>query len=146
MTPYRKDKFPLKIPVHSNITSTQLASFKPDLSKDFITYTVVQGDSLWSIARRYQTSIQNIYLSNPVLANRRYLKPKQKITIPISKKSYAQAKQDKKTNEKIHIVRRGDSLWSIARKYRTSIKSILHKNYHLKSAKDIIQIGSKINI
>lgn len=143
MTPFRKSNYSLKIPTDKSITPKQFTSLKPDFSQGFITYTVKNGDNLWNISRRYQTSLRALYLSNPSLSSKRYLKPKQKIIIPINKKvnSIAQVQPSKK----VHIVREGDSLWSIAKRYKTSITELIKKNYHINSSKDIIIIGSNIN-
>ena len=150
MTPFRESPYSLKIPIDSNISQKQLASLKPDFSQDFITYKIKNGDNLWTISRKYQTSLKALYLSNPNLTATRYLKPNQKIIIPINSRILvtSKSKTDSSSHslKKIHIVRKGDSLWSIAKKYKTNIKTLINKNYHINSSKDIIIIGSKINL
>lgn len=144
-TPYDgKKKFMLKIPAEKTISNKQIASLKPDNNRKFISYKVVRGDTLWNISRRYKTSLKDIYLSNPRVAYNKYLKPGQKIILPINKNSSNNIKTA--NNKKIHVVLKGDTLWGIARKYRISMTSLVKKNYHLNSLKDSIRIGSKIII
>ncbi len=144
ITPYSKSKYPLKVPIYSQINKQQLASLTPDIAQGFITHRITRGDNLWNISRKYQTSLKNIYLSNPVLNANKYLRPGQKIIIPIATSS--PKKLQITTDNKVYVVRKGDSLWSIAKKYRVSIKHLIKKNYHLSSTKDIIRIGVKIKI
>ena len=141
MTPFDKGNYQLKIPDYANISSQQIAKLQPDITDNFITYRVREGDNLWTISRRYQTSLKFLYALNPQLISIRYLKPNQKILIPV-----AIPKQKEVSSGKVHIVKKGDSLWSISRKYKVSMRSLVNKNYHLKSFKDVIVIGSKIKI
>ena len=127
------------MPEESVITQKQLNSLKPDIERTFITHRVVKGDSLWSISRKYNTSLKHLYASNPSLSARKYLRPRQKIIIPIT---FSKSKQ--KSASGIHIVRRGDTLLAIARKYSTNVNLLIDKNYHIKSLNDKIVIGSKI--
>ncbi len=90
------------------------------------TYTVVKGDSLWSIAKKYNTSVEELKKANNLSTN--LLKIGQKINIP-------------NTNE--YLVQKGDSLWKIANKYDTSVDKLKSIN-NLKS--DILQIGQKLII
>ena len=141
VTPYGNKKFYIKMPKEAKISPKLIATLKPDVSQNFITYRVIKGDTLWSISRRYKISLKELYLSNPVLSRSRYLKPRQKIIVPLPK-----AKVAKKYNGKVHIVRRGDTLWGIARRYGTNMNSLVALNYHINSLRDKIIIGSKIII
>ncbi len=89
-------------------------------------YTVVKGDSLWSIAKKYNTSVEELKKANNLSTN--LLKIGQKLNIP-------------NTNE--YIVQKGDSLWKIANKYGTSVDKLKSIN-NLKS--DVLQIGQKLII
>ena len=82
-----------------------------------LAYTVSPGDTLYTIARNYNTTIENIlqfnYIANP---NRIY--PGQIITIPLSPPEAI-----------IYTVKPGDSLYSIAQKYGTSVNNLIAFNY-----------------
>jgi len=63
-----------------------------------------------------------------------------------SKKKISKSKKSRKEknkNEKVHTVQKGDTLYSISKKYNSSIE-IIRKNNNLKS--DIISIGQKLKI
>ncbi len=146
-TPFSKNshkRFILKVPEKSVITQKQLNSLKPDIESTFITHRVVKGDSLWSISRKYNTSLKNLYASNYGLSAKKYLKPRQKVIIPITFTKPNQKANSKKGNPGIHIVRRGDTLWDIAKRYSTTVDLLVAKNYHITSLNDKIIIGSKI--
>ena len=46
------------------------------------TYTVLQGDSMWKIAVKFQTGLSEIISANPQISNPALIYPNQKITIP----------------------------------------------------------------
>ena len=67
-TPFSKrsyQRFILKVPENAVITQKQLDSLKPDIERTFITHRVVKGDSLWSISRKYNTSLKHLSDSRP---------------------------------------------------------------------------------
>lgn len=76
-------------------------------------HVVRQGDSLYTIAQRYGTGVDEIYLANQ-LADLPYLIVGQTLVIP--------------TTEVTHTVRRGDTLFTIAKRYGTTTASIIALN------------------
>ena len=60
------------------------------------------------------------------LSARKYLRPRQKIIIPLTL-----SKSNQKSSPGIHIVRRGDTLWDIAKRYSTTVSLLIAKNYQL---------------
>ncbi len=97
------------------------------------THTVRRGESLSVIAERYGSSVRAIMNANN-LRNKHYVRINQKLKIPLSKTAIAsldlpqiQASQIK--GEIIEYrVRKGDSLWLIARRYKTTTKMIQSLN------------------
>lgn len=49
---------------------------------DLVAHTVENGDTLWSIAQRYDTSVDAIMELNPQLTDRDLIKPGQTLVIP----------------------------------------------------------------
>ncbi len=102
------------------------------INKDIVyeTYIVKKGDSLYKIANKYNTSVSNLLkINNLSNAN---LAIGQKIKIPSSTST---------TNS--YVVKSGDNLYSIAKKFNTSVDLIKKKN-NLKS--NVLSIGQKLII
>lgn len=80
-----------------------------------ITYTVKSGDSLYSIAREYNTTVDAIKTANNLTSN--LLSIGQVLTIPTD------------TNlETTYTVQSGDSLYSIAKKFGTDVNTLKELN------------------
>ncbi len=94
------------------------------------TYTVKKGDNLYNIAKLYNTTASAIMLLND-LPNTN-LSIGMKLKIPVSEMS-----------NRTYIVKNGDSLYSIAKKYNTTVDAIKRKN-NLTS--NNLQIGQKLII
>ena len=95
-----------------------------------ITYTVKKGDSLYSIAKQFNTSVDILVNINNLKSNS--LSIGQVLKIPSSSNS-----------GRVYIVKSGDNLYSIARKFNTSVNEIKRKN-NLTS--NLLNIGQKLNI
>lgn len=86
-----------------------------------ITYKVKRGDTLWKISRRYGVSIEKIASINNI-KNPNLIFPKQKLRIPIANTTGGGQ------NTLYYRVKRGDSLWKIARRYRTTVNNLVRLN------------------
>ena len=95
------------------------------------TYTVKSGDNLYSIARKYNTSVSEITRLNNLTGTS--LSIGQQLLIPSSNVS----------SSVTYTVQKGDSLYSIARRYNTTVDSIKAKN-NLKS--NLLNIGQVLII
>jgi len=84
------------------------------------THKVRYGDSLWSIAAKYGTTVSQIKSSNGLRSN--VIQPGTRLKVYNYKTKTASAKKSR------YRVRQGDNLWLIAKKFGTSIKSIKRKN------------------
>jgi len=79
-------------------------------------YTVKKGDSLYAIAKRYNTTVSEIISLNNLKTNN--LSIGQVLKIPVQ--------NNVTTNT--YIVKKGDTLYSIARKFNTTVADIKSKN------------------
>lgn len=85
-------------------------------------YIVKKGDSLYSIANKYNTTVDELKRINNLTSN--ILSIGQVLKLPSDKASNV----EKKENTISYTVQKGDSLYSIARKYDTTIDRIKDLN------------------
>lgn len=105
--------------------------YNPPITSSNTNYTVQKGDNLYSIAKKYNTTTNDIInLNNLKTTN---LSIGQVLKIPNTSTS----------NNRTYTVKSGDSLYSIAKKYNTTIDSIKKKN-NLTS--NLLSIGQKLII
>ncbi len=99
-------------------------------------YRIRRGDTLGYIARRFGVSLRTIREANN-LSRRAVLYPGKKLVIPMGRKVAWIKKSKIKGNKrktssssrfKIHVVRKGESLFAIARHYKTSIAALARAN------------------
>jgi LysM repeat protein len=88
-------------------------------------YVVRRGDTLFSIARRFGTTIGAIAQANG-LSNPRYIRAGQRLIIPGAYP--ACAPPPAAPGATVYVVRRGDTLYSIARRYHTTVAAIAWAN------------------
>lgn len=98
------------------------------------TYVVQRGDSLYSIANAYNVSVNDLRNVNNLTSD--ILSVGQVLIIP------GNSNQNSNTSN-LYVVKRGDSLWSIANKFNVSINKIRMLN-NLNS--DILTIGQTLII
>ena len=113
-------------------------------------HTVVEGESIYVIAKKYGVTESDIYELNPK-AKGALLQLKTVLLIPSKPKKTAISDEKKKKNTsknsestEIHTAVAGESLYVIAKKYGISLEKIKEINPNLNP--DAIQIGDKINI
>jgi murein DD-endopeptidase MepM/ murein hydrolase activator NlpD len=99
------------------------------------TYVVRSGDTLVRIARRFRTNVPALRRANRLRSDR--LRSGERITIPTG----GTAASARRAGQ--HLVRQGDSLSAIARRYRVSIEALRSQN-HLRN--DNIRLGQRLTI
>lgn len=115
----------------------------PDVS----TYTVEKGDTLYGIANKFSTTVQAIKKLNNLTTNT--LLPGQQIYIPTpstptpTQPTNPPVPQEPETPYLIYTIQRGDSLWKISQKYDIPVNDIIAFN-NLSSAN--LQIGDELRI
>ena len=89
-------------------------------------YTVISGDTLYSIARKFNTSVDILKQINNLTSNN--LTIGQLLKIPSSSESEEGSSSGSGDNYFLYTVRSGDSLYAIARKYNTTVDEIKKLN------------------
>ncbi|KHD89416.1 MAG: lytic murein transglycosylase [Bdellovibrio sp. ArHS] len=99
------------------------------VSTDGRYYIVQSGDSLFTIARKYSTSVSELQRLNQIKRGRT-LKVGMKIRVPTPDSSSAReaTKSVAKAKAKVHVVKRGENLLGIAERYNVSMSDIKEKN------------------
>ena len=106
----------------TNILSTGQLLKIPSALLPESTYIVKKGDSLYSIANKYNTTVDELKRINNLTSN--ILSIGQVLKLPSDKVSNV----EKEENTINYTVQKGDSLYSIARKYSTTIDKIKDLN------------------
>lgn len=94
-----------------------------------IQHTVRRGETLSHIARRYGTTVSELRAANGGVHPRR-IQVGQRLTVPTRMNLSAEPATGRSSAAqwRIHRVRRGDSLWSISRRYGVTVREIQQWN------------------
>ncbi|PSV24171.1 LysM peptidoglycan-binding domain-containing protein [Photobacterium sp. GB-56] len=106
------------------------------------TYTVKSGDSLGVIAARHNTTISAIKQTNHLKTSN--IRIGQQLKLPTSSYALVRTQHSNAVAHTHHTVRKGDSLWTIARQYNTSVNALAKANKL--STKSTLHLGQKIKV
>ncbi len=128
-----QDKYPLRVPPgKSEILLANLdkipVSYPPQSA--YVYHRIRPGESLSTIARRYRSSVRKIMRANN-LHRSSYIVAGKKLKIPRRGTMPYRPKIDRNkelTLPSAHVVKSGDSLWNIAKRYGTTTKKIQSLN------------------
>lgn len=91
----------------------------PNPNEDTFDYIVIAGDSLWKIASKYDTTVEELRRLNNLTTDS--LSIGQIIKVP--------NKENNNTPEEtVHIVQKGDTLYQLAARYNTTVNAIKERN------------------
>lgn len=134
-TIYAGKQLIVPVPMDRNYSSSSRKSSREYSAKNSI-YSVRSGDTMWDIARAFGTSVEAIRGINYIERGSR-IYVGQKLKIPTNAKKLGSSNYASKSSEnKVtssgskndHKVRKGDTLWDIARIYGTTTSAIRRLN------------------
>jgi membrane-bound lytic murein transglycosylase D len=137
-----------KLIVYSPGISAPLSTNSVQSSAETKSYhQVQQGENLGTIAKKYGITIENLRKWNNM--NDSLIHPGQKLLLKPNREeenSSVQKTETKTAETKtgIHTVKNGDTLWDIAKKYKTSVDRIKSLNHLGSSSK--LKLGQKLKI
>ena len=120
----------IPIPKTQDIKSTLMAKGAStgknrNLRPEEITYTIKKGDSLWSIANEMGVNIGALSSWNNIHAEKKLIAgDKLKIKMVSVSDPLDGPVEKKKGKEIVYVVKEGDTLWSIAKKFNITIAEI----------------------
>lgn len=103
------------------------------------TYVVQSGDSLWKISQTYGVSIDTIKQLNGLSSDNLSIGQTLKLTSTAATQTYTAAPAA--ANTSVYVVVSGDSLWSIANKFGTTVTNLQQLNG---LSNDNLQVGQTL--
>lgn len=117
------------------------------LAQDFrrVSYRVRKGDTLPRVARRLGVSTKIIASSNRLRGHRLKVGQMLYVNVPVKTRQVASKPPvtEKASNAKFYVVRKGDTLFSIAQRYSISVNALKSAN-HLSS--NNVSVGQRLTI
>jgi LysM repeat protein len=121
----------LVIPVKGQVAGATILAQNGGLSiaaeMNDVTHVVGRGDTLWEIAQEYKTTVGHLLELNELSwAAARKLQLGQKLVVRRSSRLLAM--EGAMTSPSSYVVKRGDSLWSIAQKHGVAVDDLIRWN------------------
>jgi membrane-bound lytic murein transglycosylase D len=141
------DSYAIKVPLEKGeILLAKIADI-PEWSppkRTYVCHKVRKGETLSLIALKYHTSVRNIVLANNI-RKKHFIKTGQILKIPVTGRRPPKllAKRAATLHDGKYVVRKGDSLWLIARNFNTTTKELCRLN-NLSSTR--LHVGQQLKI
>lgn len=131
-------------------TGTEVARRYMDLPAservNFKEHTIRKGETLGIVGERYGVSVKLIMAANPGIQPRR-LRVDQRVVIPISTAARANPRSAPRPVQarRRYTVRRGDSLWSIAKKHGVRVSDLRRWN-GISQRSSFLRVGQRLTV
>ncbi|WP_300356877.1 LysM peptidoglycan-binding domain-containing protein [Fusobacterium sp.] len=126
------DDSPMQMPMEKEKNST---------GEKFITHTVAKGDTLYSLAKKYGTTVDAIVALNPTIEDGKTISIGQTYVMVSDKNSLGSKKlpnlKNNNSNYIEHTVVKGDTLYSLAKKYGTTVDAVVAVNPEITDGQNI---------
>lgn len=110
-------------------------------------YTIKRGDTLGAIAKKYGCTVAELVAANSDrIKNPNRIYAGWKLKIPQKGATAAAANQPDNKNAGVYTIKRGDSLWAIARRYGCTVADIVKANSNLITTPDRIRVGWELKM
>lgn len=90
----------------------------------YVKHRVEPKETLYSISRRYSVTIDELYKNNPQIENGLRMYTELKVPIRYTAMPKEVEKKRVETSRKHHIVKKGETLYAISKKYKVSLQEI----------------------
>ena len=145
-TPQNGKPYELRIPVGgSRIFSVDIARFRAKPVQTFVAHRLRPGENPGTVARKYGISVQRLMSYNNI-KNPRHLRAGRVLKVPVrtygrsrsrsasptataSSAKAAEPVPARTTGDRTHVIKAGESPWSISRKYKVDLKRLLAYNH-----------------
>ncbi|UCD24617.1 MAG: transglycosylase SLT domain-containing protein [Gemmatimonadota bacterium] len=136
----------VRIPRGSGNKVAQLYAELPAEDRvNFLQHKIKRGETLGTIGKRYGVSVQLLMAANPGVQPRR-LGVGQRLVIPVSATARARPRSAPSmlsaSGARYHLVRWGESLWTIARRYGVTVDDL--RRWNGMSKNEVLQSGARL--
>ena len=126
----RGREFVLRVPTGSAERFRSAYALVPADERITVTdHVVARGETLWGISRQYGVSLSALEAANPSVEPRR-LRPGHLLLVPTLPRAAGQGRDSEasESSATVHVVRRGETLWELARRYRLQVEDLRRWN------------------
>lgn len=120
---------------------------QPSAGPAALDYAIKRGDTLGAIARKYGCTVAELVAANSdLIKNPNRIHIGWKLKIPQHQTTGTMVAPTDNNNSDAYIIKPGDSLWAIARRYGCTIADIIKWNNKLITVPDRIRVGWQLKI
>ena len=120
---------------------------QPSAGPAALDYAIKRGDTLGAIARKYGCTVAELVAANSnLIKNPNRIHIGWKLKIPQHRTTGTTAAPTDNNNSDAYIIKPGDTLWAIARRYGCTIADIIKWNKKLITVPDRIRVGWQLKI